>query len=370
MKQIMIKPELHKFQTCREFADEFKLTDKDLILTNEYIFDPYFKSLNVPVKTIFQEKFGAGEPTDVMVDAIIEAASKLEYNRIIAVGGGTVIDIAKVLSVTDGESVDKLYDKKDLHKHYELVIIPTTCGTGSEVTNISIVNRTRLGVKMGLTSPNMFADKAVLIPELLKSLPFKVFATSSIDALVHSVESSLSPKATSYTKLFGYKAIEMILTSYQRLVIDGKEILPDLMDNFLTASNYAGIAFETAGCAAVHALSYPLGAKYHVPHGESNYAVFTGVLKNYLEIKKDGEIAVMNEFLANILHCDVKNVYDEFENLLNRILQKKHLHEYGVTEEDIKDFADSVMKTQGRLMANNFVELDHDRVLKIYKELL
>lgn len=78
----------------------------------------------------------------------------------------------------------------------------------------------------------------------------------------------------------------MIITSYQRLVKEGKEILPDLMDTFLTASNFAGIAFETAGCAAVHALSYPLGAKYHVPHGESNYAVFTGVLKIIWKLNK------------------------------------------------------------------------------------
>lgn len=371
MKQLILKPELHKFQTCKEFAKEFELGEDDLILTNEYIFNPYFKELNLPVKTIFQEKFGAGEPTDIMVDAIINEAAKHTFKRIIAIGGGTIIDIAKVLAVTNGESVDKLYDKKnELKKHHELIIIPTTCGTGSEVTNISIINRTRLGVKMGLTSPEMFAEKAVLIPELLKSLPFKVFATSSIDALVHSVESSLSPKATDYSKLFGYKAIEMIITSYQRLVKEGKEILPDLMDTFLTASNFAGIAFETAGCAAVHALSYPLGAKYHVPHGESNYAVFTGVLKNYMEIKQDGEIATMNKFLANLLHCDVKVVYEELENLLNSVLQKKPLREYGVTEKDAEDFAESVMKTQGRLMANNFVVLDYDRVLKIYKELL
>ena len=129
--------------------------------------------------------------------------------------------------VTNGEAVDKLYDKKnELKKHYELIIILTTRGTGSEVSNILIINRTRLGVKMGLTSPEMFAQKAVLIPELLKSLPFKVFATSSIDALVHSVESSLSPKATDYSKLFGYKAIEMIITSYQRLVTLKNYFLP------------------------------------------------------------------------------------------------------------------------------------------------
>ncbi len=182
----------------------------------------------------------------------------------------------------------------NLEKKRELVIVPTTCGTGSEVTNIAILNRTRIGTKLGLVSDNMYADSAVLIPELLKGLPFAVFATSSIDALVHAVESSLSPKATSLTKLFGYKAIEMIIRGYQTIAAEGKDARISLLEDFLVASNYAGIAFGTAGCAAVHAMSYPLGGKYHVAHGESNYAMFTGVLKNYMEIKTNGEIAVMN----------------------------------------------------------------------------
>ena len=89
-----------------------------------------------------------------------------------------------------------------------------------------------------------------------------------------------------------------------------------------------------------------------------------------MEIKQDGEIAFMNEFLAKLLNCDVKVVYEELENLLNSVLQKKPLHQYGVTEQDVEEFAQSVMQTQGRLMANNFVVLDKARVLKIYKELL
>ena len=106
MKQLILKPELHKFQTCKEFAKEFELGENDLILTNEYIFNPYFKELNLPVKTIFQEKFGAGEPTDIMVDAIISEASKYTFERIIAIGGGTIIDIAKVLAVTEKDIED------------------------------------------------------------------------------------------------------------------------------------------------------------------------------------------------------------------------------------------------------------------------
>ena len=322
MVSILFKPTLHQFATCREFVEDFKLSSQDLILTNQYIYQPYFGQMGLGCQILFQEQYGAGEPSDVMVDAILAAAAKTDCKRIVAIGGGTVIDIAKVLAVAGSEGVDALYDKApDLEKKRELVIVPTTCGTGSEVTNISIMARTRMGTKLGLVSPAMYADQAVLIPELLEGLPFGVFATSSIDALVHAVESSLSPKATPYTKLFGYKAIEMLIRGYQRIAMDGQESRIGLLEDFLLASNYAGLAFGTAGCAAVHATSYPLGGKYHVPHGESNYAMFTGVLKNYMELRQDGEIAVLNRYLADLLGCGVPVVYDKLEELLNQMTE-------------------------------------------------
>ena len=370
MKEIIWKPELHRFSSCKEFVEEFRLGASDLILTNEYIYQPYFGAMNLECAVLYQEQYGMGEPTDVMVDAILADAAKTSCKRVIAIGGGTVIDIAKVLAVSDGEGVDDLYDKApDLEKKRELIIIPTTCGTGSEVTNISIMARTRIGTKLGLVSPAMYADYAVLIPQLLEGLPFKVFAASSIDALVHAVESALSPKATPYTKLFGYKAIEMIIRGYQTIAKKGPESRFSLLNDFLLASNYAGLAFGTAGCAAVHATSYPLGGKYHVAHGESNYAMFTGVLKNYMELRRDGEIAVLNQYLADLLGCMTNVVYDELEKLLDQILPKRPLREYGVTREDLPVFAHSVVTEQGRLMANNFVPLDEARVLKIYQEL-
>ena len=370
MKEIIWKPELHRFSSCKEFVEEFRLGASDLILTNEYIYQPYFRAMNLECAVLYQEQYGMGEPTDVMAEAILRDAAATGCNRVVAIGGGTVIDIAKVLAVGGGESIDELYGMApELPKRRELVLIPTTCGTGSEVTNISILNRTRLGTKMGLVGPAMYADAAVLIPQLLEGLPFGVFATSSIDALVHAVESSLSPKATPYTKLFGYKAIEMLIRGYQTIAREGREARLPLLEDFLIASNYAGFAFGTAGCAAVHAMSYPLGGKYHVPHGESNYAMFTGVLKNYMEIKQDGELAVMNRYLAELLGCGVPEVYDRLEDLLNQILPKKPLHAYGVTEADLEEFTRSVMETQGRLMGNNFVPLDAARVLKIYTEL-
>jgi len=370
MIEIIMEPRLKKYDTCEEFAKDYNLGEKDLVLTNEYIFEPFFGKMNLNVKKIFQEKYGAGEPTDLMTEAIMRDAASTGCERIIAIGGGTIIDLAKVLSVAEDDNLDALYDiAPNMEKKRELIIVPTTCGTGSEMTNISILNRTRLGTKMGLVGPAMFADDAVLIPELLKGLPFGVFATSSIDALVHAVESALSPRATPYTRLFSYKAIEIIIKGFQKIAANGKDARVPLLEDFLIASNYAGIAFGTAGCAAVHALSYSLGGTYHVAHGESNYAIFTGVLKNYMEIRKDGSIAEVNAILAELLGCDTEVVYEKLEELLNNILPKKALREYGVTRDDIQEFTDSVFKTQTRLMNNNFVPLDRERVLKIYNEL-
>ena len=370
MVEIIFKPTLHRFATCREFVEEFRLGEDDLILSNAYIYEPFFGELGLKAHVLYQENYGMGEPSDVMVDAILADAAKTGCKRVIAIGGGTVIDIAKVLAVSGGEGVDELYAAApDLTKKRELVILPTTCGTGSEVTNIAVINRTRMGTKMGLVGPAMYADHAVLVPELLKNLPFGVFATSSIDALIHAVEANLSPKATQLTKLLGYKAIEMNIRGYKTIAAEGKDARIPLLEDFLVASNYAGLAFGPAGCAAVHATSYPLGGKYHVAHGESNYAMFTGVMKNYMELKQGGEIAVMNRYLADLIGCDVNAVYEELENLLNQILTKKRLREYGVTEEDLPEFAHSVITTQGRLTANSFVPLDEARILKIYREL-
>ena len=131
--------------------EEFRLGASDLTLTNEYIYQPYFGAMNLECAVLYQEQYGMGEPTDVMAEAILRDAAATGCNRVVAIGGGTVIDIAKVLAVGGGESIDELYGMApELPKRRELVLIPTTCGTGSEVTNISILNRTRLGTKMGL----------------------------------------------------------------------------------------------------------------------------------------------------------------------------------------------------------------------------
>ena len=304
-----------------------------------------------------------------MVTAIYNDMPK-DVTRIVAVGGGTVVDIAKVLSLKTVTPILDLYDGKiPLEKGKELILVPTTCGTGSEVTNLSILALISLNTKKGLGAPCMFGDKAVLVPELLKTLPLSVFATSSIDALIHSIESSLSPKANPITELFGYKAIEIILKGYMEIRDKGPEARIPLLKDFLLASTYGGIAFGNAGCAAVHALSYPLGAAYHVPHGESNYAMFTGVMKKYMSIRTDGAIAKLNAYMAGILGCDVDKVYEALEDLLNTLLPKKALHEYGMKESELEEFTDSVIANQQRLLNNNFVPLSRQDILDIYTSL-
>lgn len=369
MSQFAIMPTIWQFDTCRSFVEEFQLGPKDLLFTNDFLYDPYFAPLNLPCPVLFQEKYGLGEPTDEMVEAIYKDMPK-DVKRIVAVGGGTVVDVAKILALKNVSPVLDLFDGKlPVEKDKELILVPTTCGTGSEVTNISILALISRNTKKGLADDEMYADHAVLVPELLKGLPFKFFATSSIDALIHAIESSLSPKATDASRMFGYAAIDMILKGYMEIRDKGPDARIPLLKDFLLASNYAGVAFGNAGCAAVHALSYPLGAVYHVPHGESNYAMFTGVMKKYLSIRSDGAIAQLNAFMANILGCETFHVYEALEDLLGCLLPKKALHQYGMKEAEIEEFTDSVLENQQRLLKNNFVPLDRDQIRDIYRAL-
>lgn len=367
MRELIIKPTIYKFDQVSQFLEEYNLKAGDLVITNEFIYDAFFKEYSLDCEIIFQEKYGFGEPTDEMVEQIYKGITK-PFSRLFAIGGGTIIDICKILALKEILPVADLFEGKiEAVKEKELYILPTTCGTGSEVTNVSILALLSRNTKKGLAVDALYADGAILIPQLLQSLPFGVFATSSIDALVHGVESALSPNGNETTRMFSYKAIEMILKNYLVLKKSGREKVTELYEEILLASNYAGIAFGNAGCAAVHALSYPLGATYHVAHGESNYAMFTGVMKKYMEINSSGELEKMIEFLCNILACEKAVIFENLEDLLNFILPKKNLREYGMKEEEIESFAQSVMENQQRLLKNNYVPLSKEQIMEIYK---
>lgn len=370
MKQFLVVPEIHKLNTFDEFYNEFNVNEKDLILTIEPIFDTYFKNKNKKFNVIFPEKYALGEPTDEMIDRIFNDLEKIEYNRVIAIGGGSIVDIAKLFVLKKAERSEQLFLREaPIVKEKSLIIIPTTCGTGSEVTNISIALLTKKNTKMGLADNALCADQTVLIPELLVKLPYKVFVTSSVDALIHAAESYLSPKASGYSELFSIKAMEMIIKGYIDVVKNGQEYFRQIIEDFLVASNYAGIAFGNAGCAAVHAMSYPLGGVYHVPHGEANYQFFIEVFKYYKKKQPIGKIQEIQKLFANIIGCSEDNSFDELEKILNNLLSLKPLREYGMKEEEIVGFSESVIATQQRLLGNNYVKFEKEDLINIYSKL-
>lgn len=373
MKEILIKGQLYKFKTFQEFAEEFNLGNRDLIVTNEFIYKPFMEGLNLDSQIVFQEKFGDGEPSEEMLTDIFAALDPDSYDRIIAVGGGAIMDICKVLSLKRPTSVHDLYFKKfDVIPEKELVAIPTTCGTGSEVTNISVaIVREDNGstTKLGLVSDRLIPSSVCLIPEMLKTLPYAPFASSAIDALIHAMESYLSPdRATMTSELFGVKAMELILEGFRQIRDGGKEARFDYLEEYITASCYAGIAFLQAGCATVHAMSFPLGGTYHVPHGESNYALFGKVLEKYDAIKPEGKIAGLKKTIAGILGGTEEDAIANLNQLLETILHLKPLREYGFQEEDVDRFTESVIENQQRLVTNSYVPLTKELIKEIYRE--
>jgi len=370
MKAFSIKTEIEEYTTFEQYAKEAQLGADDLVLCGEHTYQKYIAPLNLDVQTLFREKYGKGEPTDAMVDAMLDELRTKAFGRIIAIGGGTVIDIAKAIAVAGAEDkVDDLYDKvAELKKMHPLVIIPTTCGTGSEVTNISVINRVSKGVKMGLASDAMLADKAVLITNMLDSLPYQIFATSSIDAMVHSVESFLSPNACSISRLFSKEALKLILICWKKSVeAGGGDAWKNYTAEFLKASNWAGVGFGYGGCAAVHACAYPLGSVYHIPHGQSNQLMFKDVMKKYKEIQPEGKINELEAVIAEVLEVTQENALDTLYQLMDQILKKEPLHEFGVKESDLPVFAKDVIQTQQRLLKNNYIKLTEEQILEIYR---
>jgi Alcohol dehydrogenase, class IV len=362
-----MKPTILLYERCEDFFMEYRIGSGDLLITSAHTYENYLKNYSNGATVVNLRNYGNGEPNDLMVEAIVQDIKGASYHRVIAVGGGSVLDVAKLFVLKNITPVQELFEKKlDIIRDKELIIIPTTCGTGSEVTNISVIELTRRKTKLALATDELFADYAVLIPELLETLPYSGFAASSLDAFIHAIESYLSPKANAFTEMYSKKAMELILKGYLKIAANGKDIRIPIQKDFLLAAAFAGISFGNAGCGAVHALSYPLGTLFHVAHGEANYVVFHGVFHKYMSICPEGKIKKLNNFLAEILGCESRMVYSKIDALFHMILPEKSLRSYGVTKPLIEEFAESVVKNQGRLLANSYIELKKEDITDIY----
>ncbi len=370
MKTLSIKTQIHKFDSVADFFNAFQIGKGDLVFTHEFIHQPLLAPLLNVAEVLLFEDYGAGEPSSTIVDKILHDVKKTDYKRIIAIGGGSVIDISKLLVFKNAQKTTDIFDKKiPLQKGSKLVIVPTTCGTGSEVTNLSIVEIVEKKTKLGFASDDICADDAVLIPALVKTLPYPFFLYSSVDALIHACESFVSPNSNAYTELFAVSSIERIIGGYRAIRRDGPDARLGMMESFLIASNFAGIAFGNTGVGAVHALSYPVGGNYHVPHGEVNYRFFMQIFKAYQNKKPYGKIQLLQKTIAEVFETDEASAFDAMEELLGAIIGNKKLCEYGMKEQEIEGFADSVIDNQQRLLKNNYTALLRDEIRDIYQAL-
>ncbi|MGI6117665.1 MAG: 4-hydroxybutyrate dehydrogenase [Bilifractor sp.] len=377
-REIIFVPTVYKMEDFGQLAEEFHLGERDVVLTNEFIYKPFMESFNIPCQYVFQEKFAPGEPSEKMIEIMYEAIPYDSYDRVIAIGGGAIMDLCKLLGCKRPKSVHEMYFKREpvIHEK-EVIAIPTTCGTGSEVTNISvaIVKDEKDGkltggeTKLGLVSDDIIPNKVVLIPKFLETLPYKPFASSAIDALIHATESFLSPhRKTMTSEMFSVRAMELILEGFRRIAEDGKDARLGYLNEFVTASYMAGVAFLKAGCATVHGMSFPLGGTYHVPHGESNYALFGKILEIYDEQNPNGEIMRFKELVARITGCKVEDAIPYLNDMLEKVLPLKPLHEYGFQEKDIEEFADSVEANQQRLITNSYIPWNKELSMRVYRE--
>ena len=377
-REIVIVPTIYKMADFGQLAEEFNLNERDVVLTNEFIYKPFMESYNLPCQFVFQEKFGLLEPSEEMIEIMYNAIPYDSYDRVIAIGGGAIMDLCKLLGCKRPTSVHEMYFKREpvIHEK-EVIAVPTTCGTGSEVTNISvaIVKDEKDGVltggetKLGLVSDDIIPNKVCLIPKFLETLPYKPFITSAIDALIHAVESFLSPhRRTMTSEMYSVTATRMLLEGLTDIANNGQEARMNHLDEFITASNMAGIAFLKAGCATVHGMSFPLGGTYHVPHGESNYALFGKILEIYDEINPDGELKRLKAIIADITGCDTADGITKLNEILEKVYPLKPLREYGFKEEDIVNFADSVEANQQRLITNSYVPWSKELSMRVYRE--
>ena len=374
MNNFAVGPRVYDNYSVEQFLDEIKNTDKDLFLITRIIYDTFLKKYELKGNIMLYEDYCNGEPNDTCVTAMIQALKDIDANRIIAIGGGSVLDTAKLLCVEGAESTEQIYeDKIKLERKKELYLISTTSGTGTEMTCVSVIDREKQKSKIGKRIESNFADKAFLIPELLYSIPRTVFAYSTIDALIHAMEIYVSPNASNYSKLFCKEAISLIVTGFQKLKENGIEQRFEYMDDFLRASNYAGIALANDVCGAVHACAMHFGSKNHVGHGESNYTFLTAVFKTYNSLQPDNkELKDVKDIIAAAMKLDSVNsqfdiVLDELDKLLDTLVHKKKLSEYGVKEDELMDYVNKVFETQQRLLINNAVKMNKEEFINIYR---
>jgi alcohol dehydrogenase class IV len=311
------------------------------------------------------------DPRYEIVADCVDMIHRENADLIVGFGGGSPIDIAKVSAVmATNEGHITEYFGIDLVPHGGLptIIIPTTAGTGSEVTPIVILSDHTEKLKKGIVSQHLFPSAALLDPELTLGLPARVTAATGMDALIHAVEAYTSKNATSMTDMLARQAMQLISQNIRVAYANGSNLTA--RSHMLEGSLLAGMAFANAGVTAVHAFAYPIGAEFHIPHGVANSIMLAPVMDfNKLgNIKKFAEIAgYLGEKTAALSEKEAAHAAVDAMRILAADLKiPDHLSEFGIGDKDIPDLAAGVMKVT-RLLANNPRELTQSDAEAIYR---
>jgi len=223
------------------------------------------------------------EPDPALADIGAQLAKNEKIGCVLGIGGGSTMDVAKaiaVLSKNDGKAVDYIGLNKVKNAGLPTIMVPTTSGTGSETTFTAVFTMRDTKTKGGINSPFLYPHTAVLDPELTLGLPPYVTAYTGMDALIHAIESFTSLKAHPMSETISLRAIELISDNLRGAVFNGNDI--DCRDKMMMGSYMAGLGLAMAGVTAVHALSYPMGSLFGIPHGVANACLLPYVLEyNY-----------------------------------------------------------------------------------------
>ena len=218
------------------------------------------------------------EPTDADLDGIAASIRSTKATAIVAIGGGSVMDAAKVLSVLGGNdwSTAQLAERGVPGKGIPCIMLPTTAGTGSESTPNAIVLFPAKNLKIGILSPHFVPDRVVLDPALSVGLPPKLTASTGIDALCHLLECFVGKKANPFSDMYAKEGMRMLVPALPLAFRNGADI--EARSAAMLAAYYGGVCIAASGTTAIHALSYPLGGAFRVPHGVANAALLVPVM--------------------------------------------------------------------------------------------
>ena len=321
--------------------------------------------------TVFDEV--EADPSRATLMRAVEAGRSAGVTGVVGFGGGSSLDVAKLaaLLLGSGEDLDGAWGVGQAKgPRLPLLLVPTTAGTGSEVTPVSIIT---VGEeeKRGVSSAIILPDIAVLDPQLTLGLPPAITAATGVDAMVHAIEAYASTNANNnpLSKMLARQALQLIGANIETAVFRGDDIAA--RGAMLLGSMLAGQAFANSPVAAVHALAYPIGGTFHVPHGLSNALVLPHVLRFnapeaahlYAEIAADAFPALADEE-GTQGRCAA--FVEALADLSKRLGMQTRLREVGIGEEHLPKMAADAMKQQ-RLLVNNPRPVDEADALAIYR---